>query len=644
MSNHPFQTNRPAWAPVGLTLPGAALASVLFAAAAFQGLAAEPPALAPQPNPETASAEDTGLVPALSSSSPAASSGPSLSVTVNLIKQLVELGVLPKEKAANLLQQAENEAAEARSQLLAERDSAIQAAVSRTLASLQADPATALEPLPPPETSSRVTYVPEVVRSQIRDEIKRDLQSTARTEHWGAGPKPPEWIERIKLTADLRVRAEAISFGAGNDNTGAFPNFNAINTGEPFDYTPGIFSPQLNVDQDRQRIRLRARFGIESQLGEGFTAGMRVATGNTNTPVSVNQDMGLAAGGQGGNFSKYQVWLDRAFVKWDTGTPADRGLSASAGRFDNPFFATETIYDADLGFDGFALQGRYKVHDRFTPFFNAGLFPFFNTELHFATNQPRKFPSEDKWLYGAQVGSEVRLASKVQLKLGAAYYDFNNVEGRLSDPFVPLSARDVGNTDGTRPAFAQKGNTYRPLRNITPTEENGFGTSKQYQYYGLASPFRNLALTGRLDLNHWEPFQVSILGEYIKNLAFDGSAINAVAVNNRGAEGSSGRLGAFAGGDNAWMISARVGKPVFEKRGDYAASIGYRYVESDAVVDGFNDSNSGMGGTNLRGFSLWAGVAVSQRVNMGVRWTSSDEIAGPPLSVDIFLLDLNATF
>jgi hypothetical protein len=51
-----------------------------------------------------------------------------------------------------------------------------------------------------------------------------------------------------------------------------------------------------------------------------------------------------------------------------------------------------------------------------------------------------------------------------------------------------------------------------------------------------------------------------------------------------------------------------------------------------------------MGGTNLRGFSLWAGVAVSKRVNLGARWTSSDEIAGPPLSVDIFLLDLNASF
>ena len=644
MPHHPFQRNLPVWAPFRLALPGAALASALFSAAAFQALAADLPELTGPPNPEPPPAGDTSIVPVLPPSPPAASGGPSLSVTVNLIKQLVELGVLPKEKAANLLQQAENEAAQARAQLLAERDSAIQAAVSRTIASLQADPSTAQEPLPPPETSSRVTYVPEVVRSQIRDEIKRDLQSTARTEHWGAGPKPPEWIERIKLTADLRVRGETIGFGAGNDHTGAFPNFNAINTGDPFDTSGNLFSPQLNVDQDRQRIRLRARFGIESQLGEGFTAGMRVATGNTNSPVSVNQDMGLANGGQGGNFSKYQLWLDRAFVKWDTGTSADRGLSASAGRFDNPFFHTEAIYDADLGFDGFALQGHYKVHDRFTPFFNAGLFPFFNTELHFATNQPAKFPSEDKWLYGAQVGSDIRLASQVQLKLGAAYYDFDNVEGRLSDPFVPLSARDAGNTDGTRPAFAQKGNTYRPLRNIRRTAENDFGKSKQYQYYGLASPFRNLALTGRLDLNHWEPFQVSILGEYIKNLAFDGSAINAVAVNNRAANGSSGRLGAFAGGDSAWMISARFGKPVFEKRGDYAASISYRYVESDAVVDGFNDSNSGMGGTHLRGFSLWAGVAVSKQVNLGARWTSSDEIAGPPLSVDVFLLDLNATF
>src|SRR5690606_9753904 len=109
------------------------------------------------------------------------------------------------------------------------------------------------------------------------------------------------------------------------------------------------------------------------------------------------------------------------------------------------------------------------------------------------------------------------------LKLGVAYYYFDGVEGQLSDPFTPLNSQDAGNTDTRRPSFAQKGNTYMALRNIVPNASNDFGSSLQYQYFGLATPFRELALTGRLDYNRWEPFQISLTGEYVKNLAYDES-------------------------------------------------------------------------------------------------------------------------
>ena len=630
------------------------LASVLFTAAAFAGkaldvsdlplIAANDPSGAPTEPEAPIVPAQLAPVPAAGAAAPAS---PSLSVTVNLIKQLVEVGVLPKDKAEGLLKQAEQEAAEARALMIAERDAAVQAAVAQTLAAVQANggvPGAAPEPLPPAEGSSRITYIPEVVRAQLRDEIKRDLQVAAKTEKWGSGPKLPDWAERFRFHADVRLRGESINFGAGNDNTGAFPNFNAINTGAPFDTSGTVFSPQLNVDQDRDRIRLRARFGVESQLSNGFSAGLRFATGNTNTPTSTNQDLGLAAGGQGGNFSKYAIWLDRGFIRWDSGRDANRNLAVSVGRFDNPFLSTEIIYDEDLGFDGVAVQGRYQLGKRFTPFFTAGAFPVFNTDLNFASNQPAKFESRDKWLYGAQLGADWKITDKANLKVAAAYYDFQDIEGQLSDPFVPLTEKDAGNTDDTRPAFAQKGNTYRPLRNIIPTAENNFGTTRQYQYYGLATPFRNVAITGRLDLNYWEPVQVSLYGEYIKNLEFDRNAIEAIAVNNRGSNGGIGGIGRFEGGDTAWIIGARIGKPAFEKFGDWAFGVSYRHVESDAVVDGFNDSDFGLGGTNLQGFSLWASMALSDSVNVGVRYTSSDEIAGPPLAIDIFQLDINAKF
>ena len=105
-----------------------------------------------------------------------------------------------------------------------------------------------------PEDTVRVQYIPETVKAQLREEIKQEVLDQAREEHWAAPRSFPEWVSRVHPFADLRVRFEGDYFPAGNDNTGAFPNFNAINTGPPFDITGTTFSPQLNVDQDRDTV------------------------------------------------------------------------------------------------------------------------------------------------------------------------------------------------------------------------------------------------------------------------------------------------------------------------------------------------------------------------------------------------------
>lgn len=586
---------------------------------------------------------------ALLASAPASTRpSPSTNLTINLINRLVARGLLPKEDADELIQQAEAETLAAQSQAAALQEATVQAAVAQAVATVQAAP---IDPVPElgADDALRITYIPDVVKAQIRDEIRADVMAQARNENWAAPRQVPEWTTRIELFGDIRVRGEGVFFPEGNDNTGAFPNFNAINTGQPFDISGTVFSPQLNVDADRQRLRLRARLGLEAQLGNGFTAGLRLATGDNNSPTSTNQSLGAAGSGQGGNFSKYAIWLDRGFLKYELGGQPNRNLAFLAGRFDNPFFSTEIMWDEDIGFDGVALQGRYEVWKGFTPFIAGGAFPVFNTDFNFASNQPAKFPSDDKWLYGGQLGFEWKVTPKVQFRLGTAYYDFDNIEGKLSDPYVPLNASDAGNTDSSRPAFAQKGNTYRPIRNITPTADNDFGTTRQFQYFGLASEFRNLALTGRLDLNFFEPVQISLIGEYVKNLAFNRGDINAIAINNRGpnpAPGTDGSesLGSYDGGDTAWIVGVRVGKPKFEKAWDWSLGISYRHVESDAAVDGFADSDFGGGGTNVEGYTLSGAVALSPNVSFGLRWMSSDEIAGPPLKVDTFQIEFNGKF
>jgi hypothetical protein len=588
---------------------------------------------------------------------------PSQNVVINLINRLVERGVLTQQDANELIKQAENDAAVAREK--AAKQQIKPAAVPETQVPPFSEPAplkgtiAAASPAPPPpaeggeesETSSdeedtvRVRYVPEIVKQQLREEIRQDVMDQARKENWANPRTFPDWVSRFHPFADFRLRYEGFFYPSGNDNTGAFPNFNAINTGPPFDVAGTVFSPQINVDQNRNRLRIRARFGAEMDLGEGFTMGLRIASGESNAPTSPNQSLGLANGGQGGNFSKYAIWLDRAFVRYELGGQPDKDFQVNLGRFDDPFFRTsEIVWDDDLGFDGLEASGKYKVANGVTPFAVIGGFPVFNTELNFSSNRPDKFPSEDKWLLAAQLGTSLRFNDYFSAKVAAAYYDFENIQGKLSSPFVPLNSSDQGNTDDSRPAFAQKGNTYFPIRHIIPTVDNGFGTMKQYQYFGLATPFRVVDVSGSLDCARFDPFHLTLFGEWVTNTAFDYGDINAIAVNNRGPNRPSGAPGNFAGGNSGWVTGIKAGSPVFEKRWNWYVGVSYKYVESDAVVDGFCDSDFGAGGTNLKGYQVFAAVALSDHTSLYLRWMSANEIGGPTFRNDILQFDFNAQF
>ena len=605
--------------------PAAPAATPANTTPALRATAAPVPAPAPAPAVEVPPASDAALFapPADASGGKAA---PSTNVTINLINRLVQKGVLSKDDAADLIKQAEDDAVNARKQAVVDATAAAQAAA----------------PEPATDDEVRVTYVPDVVKQQLRDEIKQEVMTQARQENWADPRALPDWVTKFRFFGDIRVRYEGDFYPSGNDNTGAFPIFNTINTGAPFDVGPvsgTAFSPQNNVDQDRNRFRLRARLGTEVDLGEGFTAGIRIATGNDDSPVTENQTIGGANGAQGGDFSKYSIWLDRAFIKYDIGSP-NKGLSLSIGRFDNPFYSTSIIWADEIGFDGLAMKGRYEVGGGFTPFLTAGAFPIFNTDFNFATNQPAKFNSEDKYLYAIQAGTDWKINDDFSAKIAAAFYDYENIEGQLSTPFVPLTSADQGSTDDTRPSFAQNGNTYMALRDIVPTAQNDFGAIDQFQYYGLATPFREASITGQIDYHRYDPFHISLNGEFVTNTAFDRDSIAAKAVNNFGSNGI------YNGGPNAWIVNFKLGSAALEKRGDWNVGANYRYVESDSVVDGFTDSDFGspLTGTNLKGYTLYGSYALAQHVWLFLRFMSADSIAGSPYKNDIIQLDINTKF
>jgi hypothetical protein len=556
---------------------------------------------------------------------------PSSNATVNLINLLVKQGVLGEEQAAALIKQADDEAYIARQ---AVRDAATKADGAEKRAS------TAADAVSPPGTK-RVTYVPEIVKQELREDIKREVMAKAEKENWASPGKYPEWAQRIRFYGDVRTRYEGDFFPKGS---GPLQNYNAINTGSPFleDNSNAVnpyLPPTYNTTQDRNRFRFRARLGLDADLFDGFAAGLRIATGENSSPVSTNQTFG----NNGGNFSKYALWLDRAFVKYQ---PVE-DFVASAGRFDNPFWSpTDLVWYKELGFDGFAIQAKHEIATGFTPFLVAGAFPVFNTDLNAGLNTadlngPVKLPSRDKWLFGGQTGFALRFDPETDLRLAVAYYDFTNVTGSLSSPCLVLTASDICNTDLLRPPFAQKGNTYMRLRNVPDVLVPN--PTLNYQYYGLASGYRPLVTSAQLDLAQFNPVHVILDGEFVWNTAFNRAYVSSVAVNNI-APSPPNPPNLFNGGNHGWLTRLTVGNKEVRHLWDWNAHVGYKYLQSDATVDAFVDSDFGLGGTNLKGYFIGANLGLGENVWATARWMSANGIAGLPYQVDIFQLDLNARF
>jgi hypothetical protein len=495
-----------------------------------------------------------------------------------------------------------------------------------------------------PEPVKRVIFLPESYKLQLREEIKRDVLEQARREGWAAPNLVPPWMARFRFSGDFRGRFERIVLVPGNANGGEFPDFNAINTNKPFDMKGVDLANDryLNVDQSRSRSRVRARLGVAVDLGQDFSAGMRVGTGEGSTPVSSNQTLG----GSGGVFSKYQVWLDRAFLKYEPGEGTPSSLALLFGRFDNPFLGTGLLWWDDLGFDGVAMKGKVDVGGGVTPFLTGGAFPVYTTSMAYPAERPDKFASLNKMLYAAQVGLQVAPIPAFSLKLAVAFYDFDQVEGRQSSP-CDTNLKDIScDSDESRPSFAQKGNTYITVR--TPSAAalaaEASSLAARYQFFGLASRFREAAATGRMEVRLGPGLKIGLEGEYVRNLGFDKKAIDAKALNNRGPLQGTNPLGPFVGGNDGMLARVSFGSPEMGERWDWKAQLAYRRVASDAVLDALNDSDFGQGGTNLKGPSAEVMVALANRVTVAVRWFSADQVAGPRYAVDGLQVDLAARF
>ncbi len=502
---------------------------------------------------------------------------------VNLLQGLVGKGVITREQAQAMVETAQKKAAE---------DAAAVAAQEKS-----------------EEGAVRVPYVPQIVKDQIRKEVAEELvpQVTkevveqAKSEQWGVAAALPDWIRRVRWSGDVRFRGEGDYFAKDNLEN-SYIDFMAVNA------AGGIGRAGLdaftNVSQDRARLRSRVRLGMEAELGWGWSLGSRLVTGNLPDPVSTNQNLGNYG-------ARYETGFDLAYVDWIGNSATGRHvLNVSAGRIQNPWMGTDLIWDQDLTFEGVAANYRLGLmrDDPYAHFayLTVGAFPIQEVEL----------TTKDKWLYGAQLGLEWKFQGGSRFRMGAAYYQYDNIAGTRN-------ALDSNLLDYTAPQFVQQGNTLFDIRNDNDTST---------QLYALAADYHLANATIGIDWKVSDYYRISLTGDYVKNVGYDEQKIRA----------RTGFL--IPARDTGYQGELAFGSTTMARTGAWRAYVGYRYLEADAVLDAFTDSDFHGGGTDAKGYILGGDVWFTPRVFFRARYLSGNEIDGAPLGVDILQLDLNATF
>jgi len=328
------------------------------------------------------------ISPALAQSDDA----PSQSAMVNLIHLLVKQGVITQKAGDALLKQAEAEAAQARNATTGKKpDTAVATATV---------PVPTPEPPPLPAGTVRVPYVPAIVKKQIADQVKQEVMAQAQSEGWAQPNSLPAWLKRVTFMGDVRFRVEQDLFGSdniGSDGVDGLVNYAAFNANGPTDVNPNNLQnniPFLNTTQNRyDELSIRVRLGLTAQVADGVLVGIRLASGNDNSPVSTTQLLG-------GGLDKKDIWLDQGYIKLDP----FQGTSITLGRMPNPFFHTDLVWDENLNFDGAEIAEATKAADAMGlgAFGTVGAFPIGYMDTNFPDFSVSKSKDHTEWLLGSE--------------------------------------------------------------------------------------------------------------------------------------------------------------------------------------------------------------------------------------------------
>jgi len=345
---------------------------------------------------------------------------------------------------------------------------------------------------------------------------------------------------------------------------------------------------------DRNRARLRARFGVEGKLSEDFTGGFYLATGSLGDSNSTNETIT-------GFFNRKSIGLDRAYITYQ---PLNhKWLQLTGGKFAYTWQRTSATFDPDLNPEGFAEKFSFDFKAPVVKNFTIQAF-----QLLYGENNDSKFiNAADSFAVGGQV------SGRLELGILTSTPSFTVLNWRNPDAILNASAFAVQATTTGTPSTATTPVTGLPIPGEGPGCARGSGlptvppcvfgpqgfTNATFADADGKIHFLSGFLYADFILNNqiktgWKRFPVNLMLEYQNNLNAADHPLDA-----------SGAPTDLNKQSHAYLIDASIGQSKVKND----LQFGYAWVraEQDSAISSFIESEN-RAPTNLlqnRLYFLW---------------------------------------
>ncbi|HEX4488425.1 MAG TPA: putative porin [Terriglobales bacterium] len=351
---------------------------------------------------------------------------------------------------------------------------------------------------------------------------------------------------RFRFSGDLRVRGESI-------------------------FQDGV--------ADRNRGRIRVRFGVEGKLNDDFIGGFALATGTLGDPTTTNETFTNF-------FDRKTIALDKGYVVYQP--QAHKWLQATAGKFAYTWNRTAVTGDPDINPEGFS--------QKFSWDFDAPVFKNFTLNaMQLLFNEVTG--GTDSYAIGGQIATKLKIGALTSTP------SFLALKWNSPDPILNATAFAVGATTTTGGL---------PITGEGPGCAKGFGlstvapcafaangmTNATYTDAGGKAHFYSQFLYADLILNNQiktgiDRLPVNLILEYENNLNAEEHPLDAKGnvLTNLGKQG------------HVYMGDLSIG----QNKSKNDVQVGYLWLrqEQDAVIASFSESDQ-RAPTNILQHKLYA--------------------------------------